>query len=375
MLPLELVELIIYHAWGCLSTSSHRHGFSMTQWMLVNRDWLSIVISVVFRDLWVTTPAHMDYIHSWLSLRSSRTTFIFELAGIPDVREHLCQMCRSLTISVYHTDRAWYTSHCSELHRYASATSRPERLVNDHDDGAYAVPSTYVFSFAQDFTPRATSLHFVLIDCNATYGAWDTTHTHFVTTEFPYSLRELHITFAYTSPPPTLLLDAPRGTFFPPSAPGWPNLPLQCWFGGVRKLVIWDANADFVAFMTTACPHLERVETTLDFRVEDLPTLEDLPTRGYGFKFQASDAPPPVFVRLPRTETWGLTGTDTLPASVIQLERLKAFQARSIARQKIMMEAEAVLAAKTTAHSEIPIVKKKRNPIWRLLKRVFTEGK
>ncbi|KAJ7217300.1 hypothetical protein GGX14DRAFT_602889 [Mycena pura] len=188
MLPLELVELIIYHAWGCLSTSSHWHGFSMTQWMLVNRDWLSIVISVVFRDLWVTTPAHMDYIHS---LRSSRTTFIFELVGIPDVHGHLCQI---------------------KLLRYASSTSRPERLVDDYDDGAYAVSSTYVFSFAQGFTPRATSLHFVLIDCNATYGAWNTSHPHFGATEFPYSLRELHVTFAYTSPPPTLLLDAPSGT-------------------------------------------------------------------------------------------------------------------------------------------------------------------
>jgi hypothetical protein len=39
--------------------------------------------------------------------------------------------------------------------------------------------------------------------------------------------------------------------------------------------------------------------------------------------------------------------------------------------------AQAALVAKTTAHSEIPVVtvKKRRNPIWRLLKRVFTEGK
>jgi hypothetical protein len=371
MLPLELVELIIYHAWGCLSTSSHRHGFSMTQWMLVNRDWLIIVISVVFRDLWIVTPAHMNYIHSWLELPSSRTTFIFELAGIPDVQEHLCQMCRSLTISVYHTDPSWYASHCRQLLKYASATSSPERLVNRYDKGAYAVPSTYVFAFARTFTPRATTLHFVLIDCNATYGGWDTTDYYaYYMTEFPY---ELHITFAYTSPPPTLLLDAPRGTFFPPSSPGWPDLPRECWFAGVRKLVVWDANADFVAFMTTACPCLERVETTVDFRLEDLPTHHYSP--------RAIDAPPPVFVRLPRTETWGLTGTDTLPASVLRaqmIERFLALQARGIARQKMKAEAaQAALVAKTTAHSEIPVVtvKKRRNPIWRLLKRVFTEGK
>ncbi|KAJ7206828.1 hypothetical protein GGX14DRAFT_637047 [Mycena pura] len=368
MLPLELVELIIYHAWGCLSTSSHQHGFSMTQWMLVNRDWLSIVISIVFRDLWITTPAHKSYIQS---LHKSRT-FIFELAGIPDAHEHLRQMFRSLTISVYHTDPALYASYCSKLLKYAS-TSPSERFMVGRFaiDSAYAVSSTYVFTFAHIFTPRATSLHFVLIDSNATYGGWDTGYYRdYFATEFPYSLRELHITFAYTSPPPTLLLDAPRGTFFPPSWLRWPDLPRRCWFGGVRKLVIWDANADFVAFMTTACPHLERVETTVDFRVEDLPTHQ------YGFR--AIDAPPPVFVRLPRTETWGLTGTDTLPASVIQTqmyESVLALQARGIARQK--MEAEALLATTTTAHSEIPVVtvKKRRNPIRRLLKRIFTEGK
>ncbi|KAJ7843829.1 hypothetical protein B0H13DRAFT_2097350 [Mycena leptocephala] len=269
MLPVELVELIIYNAWGCLSTSSHRHGFSMTQWMLVNCDWLIIVISVVFRDLWIVTPAHMNYIHSWLEPRSSRTTFIFQLAGIPDVQEHLCQMCRSLTISVYHTDPSWYASHCRQLLKYASTTSSPERLVNRYDNGAYAVPSTYVFAFARTFTPRATTLHFVLIDCNATYGEWDTT--------------------------------------------------------------------DYYAYYMTEFPP------------------------------RAIDAPPPVFVRLPRTETWGLTGTDTLPASVT-----------CIARQKMKAEAaQAALVAKTTAHSEIPVVtvKKRRNPIWCLLKRVFTEGK
>ncbi|KAJ7755114.1 hypothetical protein B0H16DRAFT_1886375, partial [Mycena metata] len=26
----------------------------MTQWMLVSRDWLKIVLFVVFRDLWIT---------------------------------------------------------------------------------------------------------------------------------------------------------------------------------------------------------------------------------------------------------------------------------------------------------------------------------
>ncbi|KAJ6476150.1 hypothetical protein C8R45DRAFT_1102435 [Mycena sanguinolenta] len=67
--------------------------------------------------------------------------------------------------------------------------------------------------------PRITTLHFVLVDCTATYGAWDTAKPSFVDPfairEYPKSLRELHVPFAYTSSPPSLLMDAPRGTFSP----------------------------------------------------------------------------------------------------------------------------------------------------------------
>ncbi|KAJ6476155.1 hypothetical protein C8R45DRAFT_1008997, partial [Mycena sanguinolenta] len=80
------------------------------------------------------------------------------------------------------------------------------------------------------------------------------------TTQYPESLTELHVTYAYTSPPPALLMDAPRGTFFPP--PSTIDLPLR--------------------------------EDVPEVPVEVRDRLE--------------------FVRLPRTVNWGLTGsTDALP--------------------------------------------------------------
>ncbi|KAJ7929700.1 hypothetical protein B0H13DRAFT_1963676, partial [Mycena leptocephala] len=119
---------------------------------------------------------------------------------------------------------------------------------------------------------------------------------------FPLSLIELHVIFAYTSPPPMLLLNAPRGIFYPPP---WPHgeMPRRCRFDGVRRLVVRDANADFVAFLTMTCPRLERVESTAEFCVEDVPrsVSEDVKTKL-------------VFVRLPHTTTWpGLTDGDTGP--------------------------------------------------------------
>ncbi|KAJ7755160.1 hypothetical protein B0H16DRAFT_1830749, partial [Mycena metata] len=178
-LPPELVEQIIDDAWGCLSTSNHRHGYFVTQWMLVSGDWLKIVLFVVFRG------------------------------------------------------RCW------------------------------EIP-------AYDWWPK----------------------------EHP--LTELHISFAYTSPHPIALLDAPRGTFFPRRWSG--DLPTGCCFRGVRKLVVRDANADFVAFMTIACPQLERIESTAEFRAEDVPPHVPKYVRD---RLQ--------LVRLPRTATYpGLTANDTM---------------------------------------------------------------
>jgi hypothetical protein len=57
----------------------------MANWMLVSHDWLKIVLSVVFRDLWITSLAHIKYIVRMS--RPSNTSFICELAGIT-IHEH-----------------------------------------------------------------------------------------------------------------------------------------------------------------------------------------------------------------------------------------------------------------------------------------------
>ncbi|KAJ7613760.1 hypothetical protein DFH06DRAFT_1484579 [Mycena polygramma] len=300
MLPPELVELVIYHAWGFISTSSHRHAHSMASWMLVSREWLNIVLFVVFRDLWITTPAHLEYI---TRIHRSGKSFVCKLAGITEIRSHLARTCRSLIISVYHAYEGEYASQCTDLIQYATKASR--RLLDGfgcYRTQEYAIPTQSIATIIRDVTPQITALHFVLIDCTATYGAWDTSEgfSYYSTHKYPLSLTELHVTFAYTSPPPALLLDAPRGTFFRP--PLGIDMPLRCCFHRIRRLVVWEANADFVAFMTTACPLLERVESTAEFRAEDVP--EDL---------SADVKNRLVFARLPRTAAWGLTGHDTEP--------------------------------------------------------------
>ncbi|KAJ7681140.1 hypothetical protein B0H17DRAFT_72318 [Mycena rosella] len=313
MFPPELVELIVYHAWDCLSTSSHRHAHSMANWMLVSRDWLKIVLSIVFRDLWITSHAHIQYIVD-VCCKSSNSSFICELAGITDVRRHLAQTCRSLTVSVYHSYGYW---------RFRSPS--------------YAIPCESITPIIRNFTPWIRSLHFVLVDCTATFCNWDMPPgivPGLLPRECAPCLVELHVTFAYTSPPPTLLLDAPRGTFFPP--PSRYDLPMHFRFRRVRRLVVREANADFVAFLTTACPMLESVESTAEFCVEDV--LQNVP---------ADVKARLVFVRLPRTATWGLTGTDTVPIP-----------------DPVLPPTELSISAR-----------KKRTSIWRVVKRAFLERK
>ncbi|KAJ6541785.1 hypothetical protein B0H19DRAFT_1077578 [Mycena capillaripes] len=341
MLPPELVELIIYHAWGCLSTSSRRHSHSMAKWMLVSHDWLKIVISVVFRDLWITTSAHIEYI---IRICKSNKSFVCELAGIMDIHLHLAKTCRSLTISVYNLFEGEHATQCKELIEYATTDSSRETLlpgVFRYKARRYCIPTRSIATVICDYVPNVTALHFVLVDCTATYGGWDTfVPIPFVMVEaFPPSLTELHVTFAYTSPPPALLLDAPRGTFFPP--PSCMDLPRKCCFDGVRRLVVRDANADFVAFLTTACPQPERVETTAQFSAEDVPP--DVP---------ADVKDRLVFVRLLRTVTWGITGSDTVPLPE------PGNRPRPIT---------------PPTQSRVPVspVRKKRNSFWGLLKRIF----
>ncbi|KAJ6541470.1 hypothetical protein B0H19DRAFT_316064 [Mycena capillaripes] len=322
MLPPELVELIISHAWGCLSTSSHRHGHSMTQWMLVSRDWLKIVLPVVFRDLWITSYAHIRHI---IYICRVNRSFVCELLGITNVHLHLAETCRSLTISVHTTSEDQYASQCRELIEYATTDSSREQLLSEISRHEYAIPCPSIASVVHTYTPHITALHFVLVDCAATFSTWDTLPMpmpYITARTYPLTLTELHVTFAYTSPPPVVLVDAPRGTFFPP--PSSLDLPPQCRFDGVRRLVVRGANADFVAFLTTACPRLESVESTVDFGAGDVPA--DVP---------ADVKDRLVFVRLPSTETWGLIGGDAK---------------RRWGR---------------------PTVRKRRNSIWGLLRRIF----
>ncbi|KAJ6492767.1 hypothetical protein C8R47DRAFT_1214076 [Mycena vitilis] len=221
MFPPELVELIIGHAWGCISTSSHRHGYSMARWMLVSRDCLKIVLSIVFRDLWITSDAHTEYI---TQIHRSNSSFVCELAGITDIRRHLAETCRSLTVSVYHIYEEGYAAQCADLIKYATADSRPIQLLpgsGRYRTQEYAIPSRRIAAVIREFIPQIATLHFVLLDCAATYGEWDTTELFPYNGNwgYPLSLTELHVTYVYTSPPPASLLDAPRGTFFPPPTP------------------------------------------------------------------------------------------------------------------------------------------------------------
>ncbi|KAJ6541466.1 hypothetical protein B0H19DRAFT_316018 [Mycena capillaripes] len=304
MLPPELVELIICHAWGCLTTSSCRHSHSMAQWVLVSRDWLKIVLSVVFRDLWITSYPHIEYV---IQICKSNKSFICEIAGIMDVRLHLSQTCRFLTISVHTIFEGEYATQCRELVEYATTDSNRRRLLPGlsflrYQAQRYCIPTGSIATVIRDYVPRVVALHFVLVDCTATYSGWDTSISRRfpMAVEYPLSLTELHVSFAYTSPPPALLLDAPRGTFFPP--PSFSDLPAECRFDGVRRLVVQDANADFVAFLTTACPRLETVESTAQFSAADVPQ-----------RVPAHVKDRLVFVRLPRTATWGINGSDTMP--------------------------------------------------------------
>ncbi|KAJ7715135.1 hypothetical protein B0H16DRAFT_1616972 [Mycena metata] len=372
MFPPELVELILYHGWGCLTTSSHRHAHSMTTWMLVSRDWLKIVLSVVFRDVWITSFAHITYL---ARICTQNTSFVCQLAGILEPHKYLNETCRSLTISVYHTYEGEYTDQCTDLLEYATTDRLRDHLLPGawrYQNPTYAIPTDTIATVIHVLTPRTTVLHFVLIDCVATYRTWDTdlgllpcpTRIR----HFPSSLTELHITFAHTSPPPALLLGAPRGTFYPPPK-GFEEMPRSCCFDGVRRLVVREANADFVAFLTTTCPLLERVESTAEFCAEDLPPGT---RKHFGDKL--------VFLRLPRTLVWpGLTSGDTGPIPQQTSAEWREFglpipairPTRPPAKPS-SESAEDNKAVETKMASFAPVRNRKKS-IWHLLRRVFRD--
>jgi hypothetical protein len=343
--------------------------------MLVNRDWLKIVLSVVFRDLWITSFAHIEYIVHIST--PPNTSFICQLAGITHVRRHIIQTCRSLTISVYNGYEGEYADQCTDLLEYATTDPHRDRLlpgIMRYENPTYAIPTQSIATIIRDLTPGITVLHFVLIDCVATYRTWDTSlgliPSPMETMCFPLSLTELHITFAYTSPPPALLLDAPRRTFYPTPSPS-DEMPRHCRFEGVRRLVVWDTNPDFVAFLTITCPRLERVESTAQFCAEDLPKFlyEELKDKV-------------VFVRLPRTTAWpGLTDGDTRPIpdhlprrAVWEWDRaglkIPAIRPAPPPTKPSVQNVQVDNGVETNVDSLVPAGKKK-NPIWRFVKRVF----
>jgi hypothetical protein len=265
---------------------------------------------------------------------------------------------------VYHSYDGEYTAQCTDLIEYATTDPHRDCLLPGfwrYENPVYAIPCRNIAPLISDLIPHITALHFVLIDCAATFRPWDAfpglvAVPYKRNLHFPLSLIELHITFAYTSPPPKLLLDAPRGTFFPPP---WPHeeIPRRCWFDGVRRLVVREANADFVAFLTTRCPLLERIESTAEFCVEDVP--HDL---------SEDEKAKLAFVRLPRTTTWpGLTGGDTAPIPEHSRQTLDDWYHSGLTRP-------AVRPVPPLMHPSIP-TQKKRNFIWRRLKRAFRERK
>ncbi|KAF7373421.1 hypothetical protein MSAN_00551700 [Mycena sanguinolenta] len=246
MLPPELVKLIIGHAWRCLSTSSHQHALSMTGWMLVSHDWLKIVLSVVFRDMWITSDPHFRYLLHLCTYHPFQPSPIRDLAGITNIK-HLTRTCRSLTIFVHHKFQHHYVDECMQLIEHAT-TDSPH--MPSHPKASPASLATH------ELLPHSTLS--------------SSTVLRPIANETP-SLVELHVTFAYTTPPPVLLMDAPRGTFFPP--PSRSALPRRCYFHGVQRLVVRGANADFVAFLTTVCPRLQKAESTAEFSREDVPEM------------------------------------------------------------------------------------------------------
>ncbi|KAJ7918463.1 hypothetical protein B0H13DRAFT_2321426 [Mycena leptocephala] len=231
-----------------------------------------------------------------------------------------------------------YASQCTELIQYATTDSEscPPRFqllrgLLRYQTQRYAIPTQSIATVIHGFTPHITTLHFVLIDCTATYGAWDTSATipYLMIQEYPLSLTELHVTFAYTSPPPALLLDAPRGTIFPPLFAG--DLP-------------------------SACPLLEQVESTAEFGAEDVPenVPEDVRARL-------------VFVCLARTAAWGLAGCggDTVP--------VPEPWPKTIGEWRLLSEKRPMAPPPVPVKPEVP-VRRRRNSIWRLLKHLFCKS-
>ncbi|KAJ7608325.1 hypothetical protein FB45DRAFT_1039666 [Roridomyces roridus] len=292
MFPPELVELIVRYGWECLSTSSHRHAYSMTSWMLVSREWLSIVIPIFLRDVWATSHSLMIMLHLFASCRSPGLAD--QLAGVPNRRT------------------GEYERQCTELAEYAAKTRdslEPPWPWGSQRQPYYGIPLQKLKNVVLDWVPNVTALHFVLVDCLPTYWYWNVdndVHDDVLEIRRLWSLTplkwdcitDLHFTFAYTSPPSPLLVSAPRGTFYPPRSES--DLPMRFpKLNDVKRLVVREANADFIAFLATELPRLECIESTAAFGADDLPpeVAERVGDRM-------------VFKQLEPTAEWDIVGSD-----------------------------------------------------------------
>ncbi|KAJ7608434.1 hypothetical protein FB45DRAFT_877288 [Roridomyces roridus] len=90
-------------------------AYSMTQWMLVSREWLSIAIPIFLRDVWFTSLSAMWHIKLATCRHDYPAALTYRLAGITDVKAY--------------------------------------RIIHES-------------------VPNIKSLHFVLVDCLPTYWYW-----------------------------------------------------------------------------------------------------------------------------------------------------------------------------------------------------------
>ncbi|KAJ7628385.1 hypothetical protein FB45DRAFT_918154 [Roridomyces roridus] len=272
----------------------------MTSWMLVSREWLSIVVPIFLRDVWFTSQSLIMH----LSESCLSPGLAYRLAGITNLRQYLAENSRSLTISIYQKRTTEYRRQCTELAEYA-ADPTCECIVAGlcgPRKPYYGIPPKMIASTIHTFFPNIKSLHFVLVDCLPTLWYWDMDFllSPSLAQYYPDCLTDLHITFAYTCPPPPLLVGAPRGTFYPLRSSY--HMPHVLNFTAVERLVVREANADFVAFFTTVCPRLECIESTAEFGAEDLPP--EVATK-LGDRM--------VSRRLATTTEWGIKGSDIRP--------------------------------------------------------------